>query len=332
MLRISAIVGLGLAALGGAQAGTVLPVDLAGVTLPSGDVSATMSACTNTATASGQVCSAPTPSGNTYMNAAFSTYIKTGAPTASSTNQPVTTGATTVPFLLANQSSPADNMYVGGGAQTDTQIVVDLGGYNPVTNATAGVFNVDAVYTMIQGDLVTAGDQGLTVTLNGLTSGDVSTSYTFTLTAGTDYRGYASTQTVTSTGAAGGGNNQNSLSSQQTTYTDSNPGGGTGCNGGTGCQIVVSDSAFGGPINSKDYYLDVQELELPTVGNPFANGGLLQSIVISDDAFGAGNTSTSAAILLSGISLDQTPEPGTIVLLGIGIFGIWKVRRSKTAA
>jgi len=334
MLRTIKLSILGALALSVASAGTVVPVDLAGVTLPSGDVSATMSKCTNTATGAGQVCTAPTPSGNTYMSAVFSGPVAVNPPTTSNSNQNVTTGAGQTAFLLANQPSNGDNILNGGGASTDQQIVVDLGGYNPISNPAGGVISVSDIYTMIQSNLASVGSDGLSVTLNGLNSLGQAASYTFLLTEGTDVRGTNSSQTATST-VAGGVSGNVPLSTMQTSGVDSNPGGGNGCllNGvvTAGCSIDVYNNAFGGydSGNSLTYYLDVQELVLPTTGNPFANG-ILQSIVISDDAFAGGNTNEATTVLLGGISL-VTPEPATFALFGAGLGLLFLLHKRRQA-
>jgi PEP-CTERM motif len=332
MLRTIKISVLGALVLSVASAGTInnaTPVDLAGVALPAGDISATISGCMNVATGAGQGCSAPTPTGNGYMNLTFSSILPAGTtpPVTSNVNQNVTTGISATPFLLASEPDNNNQLVDVGGAATDSQVVMNLGGYNPISNAAAGVFDVSDVYTMIQGNLMSMGDQGLTVMLNGLTSLGAAASYEFVLTAGTDYRGTNSKQTITSDIAGGG--------TTQTTATDSNPDSGNGCllnNVVTaGCSIIVNNSAFGGTASGHNFYLDVQELVLPSVGNPFANGGLLQSITISSDAFGTGNTNQAEGLFLSGVSL-VTPEPGTIALLGagLGLIALRKRLRSKT--
>jgi hypothetical protein len=204
MLRTIKISLFGVLALGVANAGTIVPVNLTtssvgvcqGLTLP----------CTPSSYTTGS-----------YMNKVFTSYVPNGetggngSPVASNSAQNVQTGTSTTPFILAAQSSPADNTFVSPPtAGNDVSVVVNLGGYsqgagNTVANNTAGVFDIDAIYTMIQANMVTAGDTGLTVTLNGYdATGTTAESYTFTLTAGTDYRGSNSTSSVTSTDAGSG--------------------------------------------------------------------------------------------------------------------------------
>jgi hypothetical protein len=325
MLRTIKISLFGVLALGVANAGTIVPVNLTtssvgvcqGLTLP----------CTPSSYTTGS-----------YMNKVFTSYVPNGetggngSPVASNSAQNVQTGTSTTPFILAAQSSPADNTFVSAPtAGNDVSVVVNLGGYsqgagNTVANNTAGVFDIDAIYTMIQANMVTAGDTGLTVTLNGYdATGTTAESYTFTLTAGTDYRGSNSTSSVTSTDAGSG------ITPAASALDNS----ATACSG-TGCGIVTYNSAFGGTKNATQYYLDVQELELPTAGNPFANG-YLDSITITSNANVANNTSGAATVMFSALSLDQvttTPEPSSVVLFSAGIVlaGLWLARRAKATA
>jgi hypothetical protein len=93
----------------------------------------------------------------------------------------------------------------------------------------------------------------------------------------------------------------------------------------------VYNNAFGPIVNSgTDFYLDVQELELPSSGLNSFIGGYLNSVTVT--------SASGERILFSGLTLQTastaTPEPGTILLFTLGLAGVvfFKVRRSRNAA
>jgi hypothetical protein len=160
---------------------------------------------------------------------------------------------------------------------------------------------------MIQANLEASGWQGVTVTLNGVTPLGAAVTDTIDLTAGTDYRSTASSQTVGCTDAGCG--------TTQASGTDSSPG------GSGGNQVVTYNNVFGTQtLGGTSYYFDVQELEL---GSHFA-GDYLNSMTIANVAASSGKE----RIVFSGLSVDEAPEPGTVALLGIGLglIALWKIR------
>lgn len=319
MLRISAIVGLGLAALGGANAASIFtPIDLT-------------QAPVGLATCSGASCSLPAASftTGTYLNQLF-TATSNGVPSPSPTAQNVTTGAGMVPFITNSQSGGKDTYYTASSTNLSSEVVVDLGTCTGVVAnlSTCGAFNIADVFTMIQANVEGYGYQGITITLNG-TSGNGLTAVTDTinLTAGVDYRGSSNISTTNpggvictdANGGSGCANDQALVSG-----LDATPG------GTAGNSVSTSNNVYGAITNvSNHYYLDVQELELPINGaNSFING-YLNSVTITNLSGGAGER-----MLFSGLTLEAAPEPGTIALLGIGLglLAFMKIRRSRSAA
>jgi len=311
MRRIALIFGLTFAALGGATAGTIVPVNL---TTSPVYVGTCTSPCTPTASA--------TNVGGTFETTLFSTIDKAaGAPTPSSNPQPVTTaGSGTIPFTLAAQSgSPFNDSFLGTTGQSNA-IVVDFGsctGLGAGTNC--GLFNVDDVYTMIQANGEAFNTPGITITLTGYNPNTLNTvTDTIVLTAGVDYRGWTNGGTVTCTDA-----NRTSNSSCSGANSDTASVSGTDSSVGGGNTVVTSNNVFGAQtLGSTNYYLDVQSLEL---GANFL-GDYLNSITITNAP-----TSGTEKLLFSGVSVDEVPEPGTVSLFGIGLglIALWSIRRQR---
>jgi hypothetical protein len=335
MLRIFAIVGLAFVGLGAALAvpissGTLVPINLTTSNVYIG--TCTGFNCTPT------VSNLPnTPSaglGNvsgSYENILFNAAaIDPAAPPPTPSTSPVnvTTGSGTTPFILAAQSASPNNdtYYSTNGSNLDTSLVVDLGTCNgsvpgALTTSTCGLFNVDAVYTMIQANLESFGLQGVTVTLNGVTPLGAAVTDVIKLTAGTDYRGNSSTAAVTCDDANRTSPTSCAAQNSDTAYSvgyDPTPGG-TGGNSVTTYNNVFGAQTSGGT----NYYFDVQELEL---GSNFA-GDFLNSMTITNTTASGGKE----RILFSGLSVDEAPEPGTVALLGIGLglIAFWKIRSQR---
>jgi hypothetical protein len=177
---------------------------------------------------------------------------------------------------------------------------------------------------MIQATGGAYGFQGITVTLNGVTPGDVAVTDTINLTAGVDYRGTNSSTALPSCTDANSNNPTKSVGTActaqssdaaQVSGTDSSPG------GSGGNTVVTYNNVFGTETKSgTNYYLDVQELAL---GTHFA-GDYLNSITITSDSPSGGKE----RMLFSGLTVDEAPEPGTSALLGIGLglAAFWKIR------
>jgi hypothetical protein len=100
--------------------------------------------------------------------------------------------------------------------------------------------------------------------------------------------------------------------------TDTNPGG-SGNN-----SVVVFNNVSSGTSGTTSYFMDVQEI---TGLNNYFVGGYLNSITIA-------NVAPNGAIVrdvFSGLTIDQAPEPGTVVMFvfGLGLIGFWKVRNRR---
>jgi hypothetical protein len=317
MLRAFIVVSLCFATFGGAVAGTIVPIDLTNSPVGVG-------------TCVGFGC-APTISSTTvgtFENFLFSGVMSPSSPAPSPNAQ--TIGPTS--FIVNAQSgAPNDDIYVSPNpANTDTSILIDLGTCTGTAPASAcGIYNVDDLYTMIQGSGA-FGYQGVTITLNGVASdGTTPITDVIGLTSGVDYRSTNSSIASTCTDA-----NSNNPTNSATTActgqisdtasvfdTDSNPGG-TGGN-----TVLTYNNVLGSETSgSRNFYLDVQELEL---GTNFL-GAYLDSVTITNDDPNGGKSQ----IVFSGLTADvATPEPGTVALLGIGLglIGFWGIR-SRSAS
>ena len=316
MLRISAIACFGLAAIGVANAGTLVPINL--TTTPVGIGSCTGAGCTPAVS---------TFTTGTYMGTLLSGIVP-GGPSASNTAQNATTGAGTTPFIIAAQAvSPFNDTYLGPNTvNQDTSLVVDLGGYSGVGavngTSTLGLFGIDQIYTMLQATGGTYGFQGLTIKLNGVAAnGSSAISDIIDFTDGVDYRGSsnASSAALPACTDANSANPTKNVGTActamtsdtaQVSGTDSTPG------GSGGNAVTTYNNVFGALTASNvNYYLDVQEIAT----SAFLNG-YLDSITITSTAPG---TTGKERMVFSGLTVDQdpavTPEPGTIVLLGLGL-------------
>jgi hypothetical protein len=320
IVRTFAVLIGALGVVGVATAGSVTPINLTTSNVYSG-------------TCTGFGC-APTVSatnvGGTFENTLFSTLDPASPPSPNSSPQNVNVGTGTVPFILGAQSgSPFDDEYgTANTANLDSTLVMDLGtcsGLGP--NTQCGLFNVTDLYTMIEGNLENFGYQGVTITLNGVTSLGAAVTDVIDLTAGVDYRDTASNTaggvTCTVANASTGDTSCSGSGSQADTAvvngTDSNPGG-TGGN-----SVTVYNNVFGAQtVGAINYYLDVQDINL---GTNFA-GDYLDSITIADTSPNGGKERMFLSGVSAGQALTATPEPDTIALFGIGLglCAFWKVR------
>lgn len=318
MLRIVAIIGLALATLGGAVAGNIVPIDLTTATVGTGTC--------NTAGTCVPVVS--TTSTGTFENTLFTTQIVPSSITTGPSAQ--TVGPTQ--FILNAQANTDDEYISAAGNNRDTSILIDLGTCTGVTAPTTacGLSNVDALYTMIQANGDVFGDQGITITLNGVTAGLSAITGTIDLTAGVDYR--AANSTIASSETCTDANSNNPTNNVGTACTVQNSAtaevtGSAHATAGTlsGNMVVTTNNGLGAETSGNtNYFLDVQELEL---GNNFLNGAFLNSITITSNSPSGGNSK----ILFSGLSADQvtaTPEPGTVAFLGIGL-GLIAIRKIR---
>lgn len=318
MLRIVAVIGLALATLGGAIAGNIVPINL---------TTSQVGVATCTGVACGPVVSSTTT--GTFENQLFSGIFAANPVTPGNSSQtPVDSPS---PFILAAQSGvPNDDLYLSSNTTNlETSILVDLGTCTGAAPSTAcGLQNVDDLYTMIQANGV-FGLQGVTITLNGVAANGITPiSGTIDLTSGVDYRATsnaaAANITCTDANFVGGGSCATETSDTAAVHgTDSTPGGTL-----AGASVATYNNVFGpqtAASSGKDYYLDVQELEL---GNNFLNGAFLDSITITNVPAGGGKST----MVFSGLSADQVvssaPEPGTVAFLGIGL-GLIALRKIR---
>jgi len=318
------IIGVALATIGGAYAGTVVPVDLS---------QKPVGVCT------GANCTVSSTSTGTFENYTFGTVYPTnpaGAPNTNATN----TSFGPTPFIIdsaanAATGSNANSIYVSpttGGNHTAT-LLVDLGTCagagtsNAGPGGECGIFDADDIYTMIEaGGSWGVSGQNVTVTVEGVNSSDVYSTDVFTLLPGVDYRTYSS-----------------SVTGADCTAADSNDTGNTSCVGvdntasisGTdpnNPNIKIYNNVYGAQSQSgTTYYIDTQALSLGTL----FQGGYVDSVLIQYN----GPTSGNRQITFSALSVDTTasqqspvPEPGTLATLGLGLglIGFRTIRNQRT--
>lgn len=325
MLRISGIIGLGLAALGVASAGTIVNPD---GTVNLTNATVTVATCTVTASptcaANGTGFSGATGnSSGGYMNQLYSTANAATSPgnrpsgDFNNTNTSTTTpNAPSVPFDFQTNSL-GKQIYFGTTATTDYQIVVNLG------TGTAGVFGINDIYTMIQANaLLAATPSTIIITATGVDASNNAITDQITLNSGVDYRDGNSLQGVTGTADGTGTATKGGAAGSTNSYNTGNVGVGTVTN-----TVNVFNDAFGvetKTTNSANYYQDVQQIIL---GGAFSHG-YLDSVTI---------TTLAAASSTQGINFTAltvaTPEPGTTALfgLGFGMIAFLTIRRSRRA-
>jgi hypothetical protein len=255
-----------------------------------------------------------------------------------------------VPFNIASggADNPAGGPSGGGNTpnvwspgntavtKTNTQ---DLGNFTGSTPDAAGLFNVDQIWTLLNDELGNFGYQGISLILTGFNPNTSATiTETIDLEDGVDYRSigtgpnlttadYPVTCDVANIGTSTLGSNCTGETSPRTTAsaTDSR----SSLSSMLGVTVTVynnafetSDTGFAAPDS---YGLDVQNIML---GNPFL-GNYLNTIQVVNK----GTAGTNEDVVLAGITVDATPEPGTVLLFGTGIAGllVLQLRRSKKA-
>jgi hypothetical protein len=310
MTRLIAIIAVLSATIGGAFAGSVTYVDLA--TTPQLYYG---SCSVGTSGSVGQTCtpSTPTLDSGTFLNTTFAT-VQANQLTPNSSS-PVSSTAGVGFIIDANSASASsnanDDYYVEARNNGASVVDVDLGNCTGLTpTGCTGVTDAAAVYLII-GGLAPSGTGDITVTLTGQTH-----SGTVTLTSGEDYLGANSTTlptcddaNATVSGACNTGNSDVS----QVNGNDTDPG------GTLGAETFTYNNAFGAmqATSGTNYYLDVVEI---TDFSVFNN---LEQISL------ATNSGKAYQMVLAGITVTSTPEPGTIAMMfiGIGMIAIWTVRR-----
>lgn len=319
MFRTVALVGLALATLGGAIAGTVVPVDLT--------TAVSYSASCNTANCVPTLPTSQTT--GTWLTSLFSSVYNSspGLPSPGSAPQN-TSNPPNTPFILDAQNSTngSYDQYVSAlSTNTDSEVSLDLGACTGRQKTTAcGLYNADDIFTMLQGTGA-FGYQGITITVTGETAGGVAIDDTIDLTSGVDYRStrnnLAQQCDVANPSTTSPGTTCTNYGSDtaQTSGLDSNPGGTL-----PDATVTVFNNAFGTLTNTRTYYWDVQEINL---GGLFL-GGYLDSVTIENVS-----GSTASQLVLNGLSVDvAAPEPSTLVMFGIalGLVGLWRVRANRS--
>jgi hypothetical protein len=314
MYRIFVVTGLACITFGGAYAGTVVPINLA-------QQQGGSSACTSTTNS----CTPPTVTSTAvgFENTLFSAFVPSdpnGSPSNVASTPPDGPGS----YIPGAQASNGDDAFqyflAGSGKQGADSLLIDLGscggasGFSTLASGSCGLANADYLYTMIQGGN-SYGTPGITVTVLGVNASGAQ-SESFTLIAGVDYRITNSTQSGANCTAANtvtAGTCAGSTDTSVASATDPN-----------NSNITVFNNVYGPQTQGgNDYYADVQQLSL---GSLF-QGGDIDQVLIQYTSQNSG----LKALTLSGLSVDETPEPGTIVMLGIGVglIGLWKIRSQR---
>jgi len=317
MYKIVVMAGLALTTLGGAYGGTVVPINLAaqqGGTATCGPV-------TNGS------CTPPTVSST---GTTFETTLFSGLDPSSSAPTTPSTSASTPPdgpgsyiFGAESNNNDAFSYAIGGtNSQGAESLLVDLGtcsgatAFTTLSAGSCGLPDADYLYSMIQAGGA-YGTQGITVTAYGVNGSGEQTD-SFTLTAGVDYRESNSGQTgvnctianTVTSGTCAGTTDTKVASAQDPNNSN----------------ITVFNNVYGAQTaSSKNYYVDIQQFSLGS----FFQGGYIDQVLIQFTTQSSG----LRAMTLSGVSVDETPEPGTIVMFGIGLglIAFWKLRARRAS-
>jgi len=339
MNRLFFVLALSITAAGGVYAGPVT-VDLttagnAGASILNRNMAANgFMPCTAGTTTTSEICT----TGNSTVAAPPS-----GAPASFA---PVLFGAAQVPFDIASGGANSgtgagdtNNVWSPNNSAGSPSKTVDVGTYTTdaggVTTSgnTTGVYGADQIWTMLNDVYATAGTQGITLTLNGFQADGVTAiTESIFLTAGVDYRSIAGATIpgnptacdIANIGTATLGTTcaGHTSTTAQSVGTDSSY---NATNVSNGVSIKVYNSVFTtvdtlAPVTN-NYWLDVQDINL---GGAFAKGWLNKITVTSNDG-----TGMQEKAILSAVTVDSTPEPGTVVLFTTGLAGLALFQRKR---
>ena len=288
----------------------------------------------------------------TTSNAVTTTPYPSGTPTSFSS---VLFNSAQVPFDIANGTANSgtgtgntNNIWAPGNSAGDQSKSINVGTFttdgsgNQTSANASGLFGVDQIWTMIN-DIYAAptpGTAGITLTLNGYDSTGLNAiTETINLFAGADYRSIGNSnlpQDLTScdvanigsatlgTNCTGHTSSTAAASGTDTTIVTSNK---------TGVSVTVYNSVYvtGDTLtsslsgaNQDKYWLDVQDINL---GTAFVNGWLNDVVITSHD----GSTGIAEKAIVSALTVDAVPEPGSILLMvaGLGSLAFFQVKRRK---
>jgi hypothetical protein len=291
----------------------------------------------------------PCINGGCTPNVGTANSLVTNPPSGSSVGfSTVLFNSAEVPFNIASGGAynPAGGTNTGGNSaniwapQTTNAtrtLTEDVGNFSGSTPDAAGLFNVDQIWTLINDQMSTFGDQGISLVLTGFNPITTATvTETINLEDGVDYRSlgtgshlttamYPVSCDVANAGTATLGTNCTGQASPTTAASGTDSRGSLSTT--PGVSVTVDNDVFQTTDPQGDnYWLDVQNIKL---ANAF-QGDWLNTIAVVNN----GTTTTNEQTVLFGITADVvTPEPGTVLLFGTGIAGLLVLqrRRSKKA-
>jgi hypothetical protein len=248
-----------------------------------------------------------------------------------------------VPFNIASGgadnpsgSGDSNNIWSPDTVNATKTLTEDVGNYTGSTPDAAGLFNVDQIWTLINDQMGAFGYQGITIILTGFNPNtDATITETINLEDGIDYRSIGTGSQLSSTVypvacdvANQSGSNLGVSCAGDTSATTASSG--TDSRSGLSTTPGVSVTVYNDVFQTSDpqgdsYGLDVQNINL---GSAFL-GNYLNTV----EFVNKGTGTQSEDIILSGLTVDAVPEPGTVFLFGAGIAGllVFQLRRSKKA-